>query len=161
MVIPEALVGVGAFHILPGGNWGLFADTKFSRGSKEDEPYFLADQKAADLEATLPVFRRNHIKAYGDWLFVSGGIIRALSREVAIMLGGGMVERTVIREYFDETDQAPSPSGFYFVRDERDSGWYMNGNAGVLMRAGQNLVWSIGFEARPRSLSAGVFWVFR
>ena len=80
----------------------------------------------------------------------------------ALLAGGGMARKLVIREYLDPSDSTElSDRGIYFVDHGAESGWEPNAVFTALIRGGSSVAFSAGFELAPRSISMGIFYVFR
>ena len=79
-----------------------------------------------------------------------------------MLVGGGIVRRTRIAEYFHETlddNERITPNGNYFVDDPETSGWMPQAVAGVLLRAGRSLAFRAGYETGPGGMSLGIYFV--
>jgi len=89
--------------------------------------------------------------------------MKVLTPEFAVLLGGGVVRRTMYREYFhNEEDQVAriTDSGGYYGPHDMDPSWGAQFVVGLLLRLGQNLVVRFGYETEPGGMSVGGYWVF-
>jgi hypothetical protein len=158
MVLPDALVGVGAFHFLRESPWGLLAGWAFKHDTLRDDPLYYREWSVSYVQTHFP--QDIPLRDWDEWRFLNLGVLRQVSPEMAIYLGGGAARRTVIREYFDDS-LVRSPVGRYYVGHEALSGWESTWNAGVLIRAGRLLILRAGYESAAASLSLGVYWAFQ
>jgi hypothetical protein len=160
--VPEALLGIGAFHYFGDSAWGVYADTKLTHDSRARDPDFESGLTVAELEQDDSM---RWIHPFEDFLMFNLGLIRDISPEFAFVLAGGAARKRTIVEFaevsFIEGDPDPQISRILFVEDEEESGWEPNFAVNGLMRAGEQVLFSAGFELAPRAISLGIFVVFR
>ncbi len=161
MVMPEAFLGVGAFHVFGASGWGVYADGKRTYGSRKNDDSYFSGETVASVEAQFPLERREEVDTSDEWIFVTAGLVRTLSPTLAIVLGGGVARQSVIQEYLDRTEARITSSGFYFVENEAASGWKGNGAVHAIIRVGPNMALSTGLETAAQSISLGAYWLPR
>lgn len=161
-VVPDALLGAGVFQMLGGSGWGLYADGKMTHDRPSSRNGFLEGETVATITAQYPDHIRGPERA--EWLFLNLGIIRELTPQFALFGAGGVARHSVTREYFDPNapGERITPSGIYYVENDRASlGWGATGMGGFLLRIGEPIVISAGFESNSQSITLGGFWVIR
>jgi len=164
--LPGAFLGIGGFHIFEDTAWGVHAEAKMTHDSDKRRRNFQEDLTVAFLELNYPEIRRDLIGERDEWLILNASIVRTITPELALMAGGGIARRSIMREYVDHLAQGEgmgelSDTGFYFVEDERNSGWEPNATVGALMRSSEHLAFTAGFEAASRSFILGAYLVLR
>jgi len=160
--VPEALLGVGGFHYFGDSPWGLYGDVKLAHDSRSRDPDFDSRLTAAELERDELMHR---IHPFEDLFMANLGVIRDISPDFAIVVAGGTARRRTIVEYAEftyiEEDPDPHIARILFVEDTDETGWEPNFAVNGMMRVGEQVVMSAGFEFAPRALSLGLFVVFR
>ena len=152
---PRLLAGGSAWAVFPSlRGFGLYVDAKFSTDSPAgtgDE--YLAGVTAEQMEADFPA-HLFHVSedAYRSF---NAAVAYMVSRELIAYAGGGWVERTHYRQYYDETEEF-GRFGFYWVDDPRYDTSGPNLLAGVLFRLGANVRAQFGAETRPFGFTAGL-----
>lgn len=161
-VLPDAMLGVGGFHVFGGTRWGLIGSVTIPHDSNKRTPDFQDNLTIETVENDFPEEKRILIGSdQEEWRILNLGVLRAITPEAALYVGGGAAQKSVLREFGDNTDPPLTRSGFYYVQVEDESGWEPNVSFGVLMRGGERIAFSVGFESAPQILSAGVYFVFR
>ena len=161
VVLPDAFLGVGGFHLLGRSNWGAYADGKRTHSSRTSDKQYLKHLTVASVEAQLQSHRRREVARWEEWLFLNLALVRAITPQLALILGGGAAKKLTIQEYLDPTEERLTDSGFYYVRDDADSGWRPNAVVMALIQSTEQVGITAGFESSPKSLSLGAFLVFR
>ena len=160
-VVPDALLGAGAFHVLGETPWGLYADAKATHYSRRNDRDYQRDLTVALVESQFPPRRRREAGTRDEWVFLNLGVMRAISPDFGVIVGGGAARRTVIQEYADPTDDRLTDRGFYFVDDLEASGWSGNVVIIALLRTSEPVGFAVGFESSPVSISMGFFLIVR
>jgi hypothetical protein len=149
-VIPEALIGLGAFHMFgETGRWGIFADWKMTPGSLRN-----ADNFRGGLSAVGPSDGR--LRTTDEWQVVNAGILRTVTGDMAVLLGWGVARRQRFHEFVDLVQE-----GSYFVEDADASGNRSNPVVGLLFRGGHSVAFRFGLEGGPKRLSGGIYLMHR
>jgi hypothetical protein len=159
--IPEAYFGAGGWHLLRGNRFGVFADGKVTL------PTFTAHDNYCPpslQECSITWVQQNRndfdLRDENEWLIFNVGGLYAFYPEFALMLGGGMARLRRVREYVDpeeDPDIRITPEGNYFVPHFAEPSWTAQAVVGLLMRAGNRLAFSFGYETAPRGMTIGVF----
>ena len=163
--IPDAAVGVGAWHLFGSGRFGVFADAKTTFPSKRDSGDYCPDELTSctvpDIEAERGFdIKLREIDEY--LLFNLGGVI-TVSPEVAFLVGAGPVRHSRIREYYDGSTGADfliTEDGSFYVPHDPPSSWSAQVVVGTLIRLGNRIVLRFGYERGPGGISFGGYWAF-
>jgi len=159
---PDAMLGAGVFHIFEGTKWGILAEAKIPHDSNKRSPDYQGDLTLEAVFADFPEEKRIEIPpAQEEWRLLNVALIRALTPESALYLGGGFAQKSVVREFGDNSEAPLTRSGFYFVEDGEETGWHPNVIGGVLLRGGDHIAFTAGFESAPLVLSLGIYYVIR
>lgn len=151
-VLPEAFLGAGFLRFFSAGTWGVFGDWKMVPTSLRDhEDFYKPPPEVTTLD---PV-----IQTTDEWLAFNVGVMRALSEDMAIMLGLGMAERVRIHEHLIMSNSAETEEGIYYTKNHKYSGWMVNPMVGLLFRGGRSVAFRFGVERGPRWLSGGVYFL--
>jgi hypothetical protein len=83
--------------------------------------------------------------------------MRAVTRELAFMVGVGAAQRTRFREYYDDVSIGDpiTPNRAYYVDDTRFDGWVANVALGAIFRVHRHAALRLGYETAPGGLSLG------
>jgi hypothetical protein len=151
--VPNMFLG-GSISIFPGAlpGWGLYADVKLDVESPADDEGFIDSLTVEDVENDLgdAVFGQD-----GSWNSVNVAVVRAISPELAVYVGGGAGMRKEYRQYFDNETEL-GISGLYWVEDAEVSGTYLNGMAGVMLRLTSVVTAQFGAETSPPGFTVGL-----
>jgi hypothetical protein len=104
-----------------------------------------------------------HLADENEWLIFNAGIVYALTRELALLIGGGMARHSSYAEYFDNENDPElriTESGSYYVDFDPQPGWGVQFVAGAMLRAGNRLAFRFGYETAPGGMSVGGYIVF-
>ena len=162
-VIPEAVVGGGAFYFFGTSGIGVFADAKMTPGSlKKHENY--CPQAISVCSVSWVESERNdfRLRVADEWLGFNVGAMYTLTPQLAVLGGAGLVRLRRFNEYFDDVDDPAlrvTPTGNYYVDDEAGSGWKPQGVIGLMLRAGPSLAIRFGVESAIKGGSVGVYIV--
>ncbi len=159
--IPDAILGAGAFHMFGAGRWGLFAEAKIPHDSKRRSPDFRGDLTLARVLEEFEPEARIPVRRYEEWRVLNLSLVRSVSTQSALFLGGGLARKSELREFGDNTDPPLTRTGFYFVEDEDASGWHPNLVVGALLRGGERIGFSTGFELATQAITLGILIVLR
>lgn len=165
-VMPDAMLGLGAFHFLADLPVGIFADfktTSFS-GTASNDGYCPAGIDVCTNSWVLAERNDQHIEQTSEWLIVDAGIVYSLTPEFALLLGGGLARETRFQEYFDDNEdgaQRVTDSGAYFVDDDVGPSWKAQGVGGFLLRAGRTLAFRLSYETAIGGLGLGAYYRLR
>lgn len=161
--LPEAALGAGGFAFFGDSRLGVFADFKITVPSLSgDQFYCPAPVNPCTVDFVEANRNDAELQIIDEWMVFNGGAMYAITPELAVLLGAGIVEKTRFREFFhDEQDPAEriTPTGGYYVDDEEGSGWEPQFVGGVLFRAGRRLAFRIGYETAPGGMSVGAYIV--
>jgi hypothetical protein len=161
--IPEAYAGAGGWHFLKGRGIGVFADGKITvpsfTGHRNFCPASLQQCSITWVEQNRNDFA---ITDENEWLIINGGGMYAFTPEFALMLGAGMARLKRVREYVDPEEDSSiriTEQGNYYVPHDPEHSWTAQGVVGLLLRAGNRLALSLGYETAPRGMTIGVFLI--
>lgn len=154
--IPNQFVGVSA-HVITDilGGAGLYVDAKFATESPEDKDGYLPDLTAEDVEAAGG---DQQLRAQGAWQSVNAALMYALTSQLAVYGGAGLVNGTEYREYYDP-DRELGRAGVYWVRDEEASGSDVNLLGGVFFQVAESLAIQFGGESKPGGFTLGISYL--
>lgn len=152
---PRLLGGGSAWAVFPAFHGlGLYLDVKLSLDSPGDnEQEFLPGTTAAEMEEAHPL----HIYRVSQDSYTSynAAIMKAITDELILYLGGGWVAQTRYLRYYDEEEEFGN-FGFYWVEDPPASGTGPNFMGGTMLRLGRHLRIQFGGETRPAGFTVGV-----
>ena len=163
-VMPDAILGAGAFHLVGDGPTGVFADgskTTFT-GIRKDDRYCPPAITECTVAWVLDERNDQHVDDAKEWLVFNAGIVYAATPEFAFLLGGGLARKTRFQEFFDDNDDAGqrvTGSGSYFVDDDPTEQWTVQAVGGFLLRAGPSLVFRVGYQTAIGGLALGAYCV--
>lgn len=161
--LPDAQLGAGLFRFI-GRGIGVFANAHMTSGSLKDNVNYCPEAlQTCDIGWVVSERNDQQIRAKDEWLAVNAGGMFALSRELAVMIGGGAARATRYVEFLDDESDPElriTPTGSYYVDDELNSKWKPQVVAGALFRAGRSLAFSGGYETALNSVSVGVYLMF-
>lgn len=163
-VMPDAMVGVGAWHLFGSGRFGMFADAKTSFPDLRDDgdycPAEIGSCTVADIEANRIEVK---IRDVDQYLIFNVGAMITLGPELAFLLGVGPVRHARFREFSDLANDPGftiTDDGTYWAPHESTPQWGTQAVLGLLMRLGSRIVVRFGYETSPGGMSAGGYWVF-
>jgi len=159
--LPDAILGAGGLQMMGDGRWGWFAEVKIPHDSKRRNPDFRSDLTVARVLEEFEPNARIAVGRYEEWRLLNLSLVRALSSESAVYVGGGIARKSLLQEFGDNTDPPLTRTGFYFVEDTDESGWHPNFVAGVILRGGERVGFSTGFETITRTITLGILLVIR
>jgi hypothetical protein len=160
--VPYAEIGVSAFHLLGRAGLGVFADAKMTLGSVQDHVDY-CPPAVTTCDVSWAESNRNDlfVRDVDEWLIFNAGLIRAVTRELAVMGGAGMAKRARFREYYDDVSVGDpiTPNRGYYVDYSQFDGWVANFVVGALFRVHRHAAIRIGYETAPGGLSLGGYLV--
>lgn len=155
--IPKTFLGFTALGITPKllGGAGVYADVKFTTGSRSNDPFYLSDVSVLQAEATFGdlLFREQ-----SDWLSINFALVYAVSPELVVYGGAGYTREKHYIEYFDDAESR-GELGFYWILDSGASGNRVNLLGGVFFRIGRSIMLQTGVEAQPTGATVGVMFL--
>jgi hypothetical protein len=147
---PEQLVGLGFGAIFPNsGGWGFQVNLKTSTDSPRND-FFEPDITPADASQFGDFFFRDR----SHWRSANVAVVKAISSDFALYLGGGLSDREVFFQYEDPLGERGN-LGIYWVQDDEQSEVYANVVVGAFFRLGRRLVVQFGAERAPAGVTAG------
>jgi hypothetical protein len=162
-VVPDVLAGAGAWYLSGPRRFGVFVDGKFTVPNPAHHANYCPPglgNVPCNVEAVQANFNHWQLRDREHWTIFNAGGMYAVSREFAVMLGGGMARRNLYREYIDDEDDDTvriTWEGNYLVPMEPRDEWVAQLTVGGLVRAGNRVGFSVGYETAPASMSIGVF----
>jgi len=97
-----------------------------------------------------------------EYAILNVGIVYALNRELAFLVGGGRAQHRVIREFVEALEPGEafrvSQGGAYFVPLDEDAPWTTQLVVGMLFRANSSFSLRAGYETAARGMSVGAYW---
>jgi hypothetical protein len=149
---PQQLLGFGTGLMVPGlRGFGVYTDVKITTDSRARERGFIATLTPDEALALEDIPFRDD----SAWATVNLAVVRGITEELAVYLGGGAAWRTIYSQFFDETGER-GELGHYWVKDEDRSQVHANILAGAFFRMGNRLVFQFGAETAPAGFSAGM-----
>jgi hypothetical protein len=163
-VIPDVMAGIGAWHVVGSGRFGVFADAKMSYpdlGNDSDYcPAVILPCTVEDIEAEGIHLELRDVDQFA--IFNVGAMI-VVGPEISFLVGAGPVRHSRFREYADivnDLDLLITDDGTFWVPREPASEWGAQAVVGALMRLGGRVVIRFGYETSPGGISVGGYWAF-
>lgn len=156
---PNILTGASAYTVLDVfGGLGLYVDGKMNLQTPEDERDFVGDLTVSQVEA-FPGQEADRDER--SWWSVNAALIRPLSPEFMVYLGAGWAYEGVYWRYRDVNGVLDIGTlGWYWVQDDRSSGYTVNVLAGMFFRMSENVAFQFGLEAVPNGVTVGGSYSF-
>jgi hypothetical protein len=150
---PNLFLGVGGYVVLDVlGGLGVYVDTKWDNSTPADESRFVRGLTPLEAEEEFgDVFFREHT----SWSSLSAAVVRPVSDELALYLGGGRGRERRFAEYYDDTHNR-GELGYYIVDDAEGSGDRLNVMGGGMLRLTPRLLLHVGGETAPIGMTVGV-----
>lgn len=153
--LPGQMLGFNAVMISPAlRNWGVYADFKKILESRMDEISYDPDMTVEEAEG----FGDRLMETESEWQTLNVGIIRVVSPALALYVGAGRSEESVVRRYFDQT-ATRGVLGTYWIDDSEASGTRINGMAGGWFRMLPSFLVQFGVETKPRGATVGISYI--
>lgn len=146
-VIPDAAAGAGVLFFPSQRRLGLFGEGKTTWGTLRDEPSFVEDPVAFG-----PGISR--LRKEDEWTVFNAGILLALNPDFALLMGGGLAQRTRFVEFVDVAEEFS-----FLVEDPEKSGNRANAVVGFVLRVGSQVALRFGMESDPRMISLGGYFL--
>lgn len=163
-VMPDAMAGIGAWHLFGSGRLGAFADAKLSHPdlTKDEEycPPAISPCTAATVRATRPEI---WLQDKDQFLIVNAGLVINATPEISFLAGAGPVRRARYTEFASialDPDEFITNSGAYWVPEAPRTVWEVQAVVGMLMRLSGRIVVRFGYETAPGGMSAGGYLAF-
>lgn len=147
---PRQMLGFGTAATRGAWNgWGAMADVRLTLDSPASRT-FLSDRtpEQADAEGDAVNLEEN------AWTTVGAAVVKGVTPELAVYLGGGVSWRTAYIRYFDESRER-GDLGFYWVEDAENSRTFPNVHGGGFFRLGHRLVIQAGGQTAPAGFVFG------
>lgn len=142
---PHALLGGTAYVMRPWvGGLGFYADFHTSHRTWEGDEEFTTELTVQQARS----FGDLEMRTVEHWMVLNVGVIRPLTRELAIFGGAGLARERFYREYFDGS-LTRGFGGHYRISDESESGTRLNLTGGAVFRFGSSLNFHFGVESAP------------
>jgi hypothetical protein len=163
-VIPDVLAGGGLWYLSGPRRFGVFVDGKTTVPNPASHQNFCPPGLQGPCTVESVESRYNHwaLRDRERWLILNGGGMYAFSGEFALLLGGGVARLSQYREYIDEEEdhtQRVTWEGNYLVPHEPRDQMVANLVIGGLIRAGNRVAFSFGYETAPAGMTVGLFVV--
>jgi hypothetical protein len=162
-LLPDVALGGGGWVLLPGRAFGFFAEGKRTAtrlGSHEDYcPPTISPCTVAEARRR---WNDVELRDIDEYAILNVGIVYALNRELAFLVGGGRAQHRVIREFVEALEPGEafrvSQGGAYFVPLDEDVPWTTQLVVGMLFRANSSFSLRAGYETAARGMSVGAYW---
>jgi hypothetical protein len=160
-VIPDVLAGAGAWYIFGPRRIGVFVDGKTTVPNPESHANYCPPRlPQCTLEYAQSNYNHDFLRDHDHWLLLNAGGIYVLSREFAIMLGGGLARLNRTREFVDleESEEFRMTwEGNYLVPHPDRDQWTPQATIAGLVRAGNRVAFSFGYETGAAGMSVGLY----
>lgn len=154
---PSSLLGGSVWGTAPVlGGLGLYVDAKFDASSPGGDPDFVADLTAQEVDEQ---FGDRFVKDEDSWWSVNVALMRPLTRQLTVYVGGGMADRTAYRRYYD-LDRELGTLGAYWVENPVASQQKVNFMAGAIFTLTGHLNFQFGGETAPGGVTVGLSMSF-
>lgn len=149
---PDLMGGVGGYVVFPvAGGIGLYADVKFNIDDPEDDLAFRPGLTVAQAEAEMEGLR--YLTGESSWSSFNAAVLRPLNPSLMAYAGAGYARSTHYRFY----EQVVFEIGQAVVVEDPDGGEAgVNVLAGFIFRLTSVVSSHLGFETRPRGITAGL-----
>ncbi|HEX6368089.1 MAG TPA: hypothetical protein VF006_04090 [Longimicrobium sp.] len=154
--MPNQFAGVSAHFISDFmGGLGVYVDAKFDVESPEDEEGFEADLTAAQVDEEFgdQIFHED-----GSWRSVNVALMKPIAPQFVIYAGAGYADGKHYRQYIDAEGEL-GLEGFYWVRDEENSGSDINILGGAFFQLTRSFAFQVGAESKPGGFTIGVSYL--
>lgn len=154
--MPNQFAGVSAHFISEYfGGVGVYVDAKFDVESPEDEEGFEPGLTAAqvDDERGDQLFHED-----GSWRSFNVALMKAIAPQFVVYAGAGLADGKHYGQYIDTTGEL-GMEGFYWVRDEENSGSEINVLGGAFFQLTRSIAFQVGAETKPGGFSVGVSYL--
>lgn len=154
--MPNQFAGVSAHYISNFmGGLGVYVDAKFDVESPEDEEGFEPGLTAAQVEDERgdQLFHED-----GSWRSFNVALMKAIAPQFVIYAGAGLADGKHYGQYID-TEGELGIEGFYWVRDEENSGSEINVLGGAFFQLTRNVAFQVGAESKPGGFTLGVSYL--
>jgi hypothetical protein len=155
---PQLFFGGGGAYVW--GDWGVYADVKWSHDNPARDSFFDA---ATTRERAETDFRDARGRQRETWHGANAAVIRRISSDFGLYAGAGATDRRSFFEFYDATIQRGN-EGYYWVEDPDLRGVVPNFLGGMLLQTGRRIVVQFGVETEPRGFTVGAMFgtpVFR
>ncbi|HEU0300165.1 MAG TPA: hypothetical protein VFR37_11940 [Longimicrobium sp.] len=154
--VPNQFVG-GSAHVLLDvfGGVGLYVDAKFDPESPEDSEGFIDSLTVAEVEEN---FNDQFFSEEGSWTSFNVAVMKALGPQFVVYAGAGWADAKQYVEFLD-SDRDLGESGFYWVRDEENSGGEVNVMGGAMFQLTSNIAFQVGAESAPGGFTVGASYL--
>jgi hypothetical protein len=132
-------------------DWGVYVDAKFTFGSPEGESNFDPSLTPEDAEGFGDIVADEK----SVWTTVTVAVMRVVSGEATLYAGAGYSREDAYVQYFDESRER-GEFGFYWVKDDKESGDRINLMAGAFVRATSQVLFQFGGQTAPVGALVGV-----
>ena len=150
---PEMFSGVGGYVVLDVlGGLGLYVDGKLGLNSPAGEVDYVDSLTVRDVDGAPGM---NLELEESGWWSVNAAVLRPISPELMLYLGGGYAYDTRFRRYRDASMELGT-FGYYWVRDEEASGGRLNVLGGAFFRMSESLALQFGAEMEPPGFTVGL-----
>jgi hypothetical protein len=150
---PQMLAGGAVWGVIPGlRGFGLYLDFKTSLGSASNNANFEEGLTAAEAQEA---YGDEFFDQEDDWRAVNVALVRPLTPELIVYVGGGVSWNTHYQEFWDPTFER-GDIGWYWVEDPAESGSYANIMAGGFLRIAPRIRIQFGGETKPAGFTVGV-----
>lgn len=154
---PNMFVGASAYYLTDVlGGLGFYVDGKLNRETPEDEDHYIDSLTVADL-GVIPL-QVEDTDGHAWWT-VNAALTRPVTPELMFYVGGGYTRQESFMRFRDP-EGLVHPEGFYWVRDEGESGDLLNFMGGVFFRMTEHVALQFGLESAPRGLTVGGSYSF-
>ena len=155
---PDLLVGGTVWGVIPGlDGWGLYLDAKVDPEDPIGDGFLYENLTPEDVERDWP----NDLQFISSsrWWAANAAVMKELTDELVIYLGGGYATEIVYRQYRD-TNENRGILGWYWVEDPDAARSGVNVLAGGLLRITESVRIQFGGETRPAGFTVGLSYVF-
>jgi hypothetical protein len=154
---PRMMAGGGLYGITPIlGGLGLYVDVKAGVDSPRKKSNFNASLTAQQVDNQ---FGDMFFTGKSTWQSFNAALIRPVTAELMLYLGGGWARHTDYALYYDR-QQVRGLDGYYWVEDPQTSGGQANVMGGLILRLGANVNAMFGGETAPKGFTVGLFLTF-
>jgi hypothetical protein len=163
-VIPDVLAGAGVWYLTGPRRFGVFVDAKMTTPNPENEQNFCPPRLGGPctLEWVQANYNHDMLRDREHWMALNAGGMYALSREFALMVGAGLVRVNRSREFIDMEEEDSlriTWEGNYLVPHPDWDTWGVQATVGGMLRAGNRIAFSFGYETGIGGMSVGLFVV--
>jgi hypothetical protein len=156
---PDALAGAGVWYLNGPRRLGVFFEGRTTLPAPSRHANYCPAALPRCEREWVQQNRDDHfLRDHEEWLAFNAGALYAVSREFALKVGAGVGRLRQVTEFIDDSELVEDRltlEGNYFV--PFDEATKLQAVIGGILRAGDRIAFSIGYETALKGMSVGAF----